>query len=38
MTNYLDLDSLVMLREGPCTDLHEAKQLNISTINNYLSE
>ena len=38
MTNYVDLDNLMILREGPCTDLHEAKQVNISTINNYLSD
>ena len=27
-----------MLRKGPCFELHEVKQLNISTINNYLSD
>ena len=38
MTSYHDLDGLVMLREGPGTDLNEAKEFNISTINNLFSE
>ena len=33
MTNYLDLDTLVMLR---VTVLQEAKQLNLSTIDNLI--
>ena len=35
MSNYLDLANLV--REDPRSDLHEAKQLKISTFLNYLS-
>ena len=36
MTKNFDSDNLMVLREGPCTALHEAKQLNNSTINNSL--
>ena len=36
--NYPNLGNLGMLKEGPCTGLHETKQSTISTYINYLPD